>query len=72
VTTSTTTLSGDCACDESGILSAICQDVENLDLHSVEALSDLIQSKVEEAGAGHCSPSEMDTCTQTIKTNMGL
>ena len=72
MTTSTTTLSGDCACDESGILSSICQDVENLDLHSVEALSDLIQSKVEEAGAGHCSPSEMDTCTQTIKTNMGL
>tara|TARA_B100000809_G_scaffold217607_1_gene223866 strand:- start:3054 stop:3185 length:132 start_codon:yes stop_codon:yes gene_type:complete len=43
-----------------------------LDLHSVEALSDLIRSKVEEAGAGNCTPAEMETCTQTIKTNIGL
>ncbi len=72
MTTSTTTLSGDCACDEGGILSSICQDVESLDLHSVEALGDLIRSKVEEAGAGHCSQSDMDLCTQTIKNNIGL
>jgi hypothetical protein len=43
-----------------------------LDLHSVEALGDLIRSKVEEAGAGHCSQSDMDLCTQTIKNNIGL
>jgi hypothetical protein len=72
VTTSTTTLSGDCACDEGAILSSICQDVESLDLHSTERLIDLIKSKVEEAGAGHCSPADMDTCTQTIKSNIGL
>jgi len=43
-----------------------------LDLHSTERLIDLIKSKVEEAGAGHCSPADMDTCTQTIKSNIGL
>lgn len=72
VTTSTTTLSGNCPCNEGVILSTICQDVESLDLHSVEALADLIRSKVEEAGAGNCTPAEMDICTETIKNNMGL
>ena len=72
VTPSTPTLSGNCPCNEGGILSTICQDVESLDLHSVEALGDLIRSKVEEAGAGNCTPTEMDLCTETIKNNIGL